>query len=169
MDTKAKRNCVYFGEKYLSHLMDRKTSDFHRKLIKIIHQDQIKGETEGFGNHMQGKLMNSKNIIMNKIILDTYTHKKFIVPCSAGSLFGVIYANGDTYPCEILNKKLGNLRDYDMNFMKLWKDKKAKSCRNFIKKSKCSCTFECVWTLNIISNFKFIFPLVRNAIKCRYQ
>ena len=40
MDTKAKRNCVYFGEKYLSQLMDKKTSEFHKKLIKIVNNNK---------------------------------------------------------------------------------------------------------------------------------
>lgn len=110
--------------------------------------------------------MNAKNKIMNEIISETYLKKKFIAPCAAGSLFGVIYANGDVYPCEMLDQqKLGNLRDYDMNFMGLWKGKKAEECRRFIIKSKCNCTFECAWTLNIISNFKFIPSLILNAVK----
>lgn len=138
----------------------------YSKLTKKIHEDQIKKETKGFGNNIQAKLMNSKNFIMNNLIKKIYLKNKFISYCSAGSLIGVIYANGDVYPCEILeNHKLGNLRDYNMDFIKLWKDKKAQNCRNFIKKTKCSCTFECAWTLNIISNFKFMPLLMLKSIR----
>ena len=56
-----------------------------------------------------------------------YLEPKFISPCHAGSLFGVITASGDVYPCEILEDKIiGNLRDYNMNFSNLWKSKKDK-------------------------------------------
>ncbi|HIH38904.1 TPA: hypothetical protein HA245_08240, partial [Candidatus Woesearchaeota archaeon] len=82
----------------------------------------------------------------------------YVAPCHSGALFGVIYANGDVYPCEILNdKKLGNLRDFDMNFMDLWNSKPVKECRSFIHDTKCTCTFECAWSINIISNAQF-FP-----------
>ena len=138
----------------------------YSKLIKKIREDQLDNGERGFGRGFQFRLMNSKNILMNKIIQKTYLNKKFISPCAAGSLLGVIYANGDIYPCEILSDfKLGNLRDYDMNFIKLWNDKKAKDCRAFIKRTKCSCTFECAWTLNIISQFKFLSPLLVNTLR----
>ena len=138
----------------------------YSELTKKIHNDQIKNKTKGFGNNIQAKLMNSKNFIMNNLIKKIYLKNRFVSYCSAGCLFGVIYANGDIYPCEILtNHKLGNLRDYDMDFMKLWKNKKAQNCRNFIKKTKCSCTFECAWTLNIISDFKFFPKLLINSMR----
>ena len=146
--------------------MKKKILDVYVKLTNKIYKDQVEGKTEGFGSHFQGRLMNSKNIIMKKIIAKTYLKKKFISNCPAGSLFGVVYANGDVYPCEILDEaKLGNLRDYDMNFMKLWNDKKTLECRRFVKNTQCNCTFECAWTLNIISNFKFIPSLMYNALK----
>lgn len=141
----------------------RKILEAYSNLTKRIYEDQIENKTQGFGKNIQARLMNSKNIIMNNLIKKIYLQKKFISYCAAGSLFGVISANGDVYPCEILgNYKLGNLRDYNMNFMKLWKDKKTQECRNFIKETKCNCTFECAWTLNIISNFKFIPSLLIN-------
>ena len=47
--------------------------------------------------------------------------------------FWVINADGRVYPCEILDKPLGALRDYDMNFMKLWNDKLAQQTKNGLK------------------------------------
>jgi radical SAM protein with 4Fe4S-binding SPASM domain len=136
------------------------------ELTKIMRKDQLSGVTKGFEKHFQGRLMNSKNILVSTIVAETYKDKKFIVNCSAASLFGVIYANGDVYPCEILSDKdLGNLRDYDMDFMKLWKNKQTNECKEFIKRTKCNCTYECVWSVNTISNPQFIVPMLYNAVR----
>lgn len=152
--------------KKMDQVIKRKILDVYNELTKRIYSDQLSGTTKGFERHFQGRLMNSKNMLVSKIVSDTYMEKKFIVNCSAAALFGVIYANGDVYPCEMLNNRnLGNLRDYNMNFMKLWQDKKAGECKEFIKKSKCSCTFECVWTVNAISSPRFIIPMLYNAAR----
>jgi radical SAM protein with 4Fe4S-binding SPASM domain len=146
--------------------LKKKILETYVHLTKEMREDQLSGATKGFEGHIQGRLMNSKNLLVSNIIAKTYLDKKFIANCSAASLFGVIYPNGDVYPCEILgNRKLGNIRDYDMNFMKLWQDKKTGKCRDFIKESKCNCTYECVWSVNAISNPRFIVPMLYNAAR----
>lgn len=137
------------------------------KLTTLIKVDQFKARTAGMGNDLKGSYLKARTNLMNKILLRTYIAKKFICYCSAGTLFGVIYANGDVFPCEILNNyNLGNLRDYDMDFMKLWDNNKSRQWRDHLKKSRCSCSFECAWSVNIISNIKFmpqlLFYLCRN-------
>ncbi|HIJ03763.1 radical SAM protein [Candidatus Woesearchaeota archaeon] len=138
--------------------MKKKLLDSYVALSNAIHQDQKKGTVNCWGGTLQGSVMEAKNMIMNRIIPDIYINNTYVAPCHSGALFGVIYANGDVYPCEILNdKKLGNLRDFDMNFMDLWNSKPVKECRSFIHDTKCTCTFECAWSINIISNAQF-FP-----------
>ena len=110
-------------------------------------------------------MLNAKNIILNQIIRSTYLKPKYIVPCAAASLFAVIYANGDVYPCEILNNPLGNLRKYGMDFMRLWDTREVKECRVFIRNTRCNCVYGCAWTINIISNLVFLPRLVYNFVK----
>ena len=84
--------------------------------------------------------------------------------CFAGRLFGVIAANGDIFPCEILeDKKLGNLRDKDMDFHQLWNSKENYDTRSFIKKSKCNCTYECALSYNILGNYRYQLGLLKSA------
>ncbi|MBS3151728.1 radical SAM protein [Candidatus Woesearchaeota archaeon] len=135
------------------------------KLTSLIQEDMLKRETKGYKDGLQGTLLNAKNMIMYKNIADTYMRPKYISHCPAGALFGVIWANGIVYPCEILNKPLGNLRDYGMNFMELWKNEQTKDVKKFIKDTDCNCTFECAWAINIISNKKYIPPLIANSIR----
>ena len=64
---------------------------------------------------------------------------KQVVPCKAGVLTGVVYANGDVSVCE-LHEPLGNLRD--TSFRKLWNSPKAGQLRAQIAAKSCWCTTE---------------------------
>ena len=107
-----------------------------------------------------------KDLIANKMVQEMYMTPKYISPCHAGSLFGVISASGSVFPCEILeDKKIGELRDFDMNFMKMWKGEKAKETKKFILDTKCNCTYECALSYNILGNWRYQPELLVAALK----
>jgi MoaA/NifB/PqqE/SkfB family radical SAM enzyme len=61
------------------------------------------------------------------------------VPCKAGILTGVVYANGDVSVCE-QHLPLGNLRE--KSFFDIWDSPEAEKLREQIKAKKCYCTNE---------------------------
>ncbi len=61
------------------------------------------------------------------------------VPCKAGVLTGVIYANGDVSVCE-QHFPLGNLRE--QSFFDIWDSDEANNLREQIRAKKCYCTNE---------------------------
>jgi MoaA/NifB/PqqE/SkfB family radical SAM enzyme len=61
------------------------------------------------------------------------------IPCTAGNMTGVVYANGDVSVCEI-REPLGNLRD--ASFFEIWNSEKAQRVRNEIRAKQCHCTTE---------------------------
>ena len=74
------------------------------------------------------------------------------ISCSAGRLSAYIDAHGNVYPCEILeNKKLGNLRDVNFDFEKIWFDPAHNELKSFIK-DKCFCTHSCFMLPSIMFN-----------------
>ena len=84
--------------------------------------------------------------------------------CFAGRLFGIVSANGDVYPCEILeDKKIGNLRENNMNFKEIWNSQRNIQTRKFIKDTKCNCTYECALSYNILGNYRYQFSLIKSA------
>jgi MoaA/NifB/PqqE/SkfB family radical SAM enzyme len=66
------------------------------------------------------------------------TESQFI-PCKAGVLTGVIYANGDVSVCE-QHLPLGNLREN--SFFEIWDSQAADRLRAQIKAKQCYCTNE---------------------------
>lgn len=69
----------------------------------------------------------------------TAKKQKQVIPCRAGVLSGVIYANGDVGFCETL-LPLGNLRE--KCFREIWHSDSAKALRRSIKNRECYCTNE---------------------------
>ena len=61
------------------------------------------------------------------------------VPCTAGKLTGVVYANGDVSVCES-HPPLGNLRQ--KSFFEIWDSEEARSLRASIQAKQCYCTNE---------------------------
>ncbi len=62
-----------------------------------------------------------------------------VVPCRAGRLSAVVYANGDVSLCEI-HEPLGNLREKP--FWEIWKSAEAEHLRACVANKECHCTTE---------------------------
>jgi MoaA/NifB/PqqE/SkfB family radical SAM enzyme len=62
--------------------------------------------------------------------------------CVSGRLAAVIYSYGDIAECEINNSVIGNLRDVDYDFNKLWFTEKAQEIAAQAADG-CFCTHEC--------------------------
>ena len=97
--------------------------------------------------------------------INSYIKPKFFTSCVAGRIFGVLKSNGDVYPCEILNKKIGNIKNYNYDFKKLWFTSLAKKTRNWIKSTNCNCHWECIYSYNLISNPKYVFKIIKDLFK----
>lgn len=142
----------------------------YKKITKKNVENVDKGNLRGFSNFdIEGKVINEKNKIQYKMIAETYLKPKFYSNCVAGSIFGVVTSDGNVLPCEILDKDkaLGNLKDYDFNFMELWNDTKAKNTRKWIKDTKCNCHWECIFTYNLVSSPKYSANIASKIIKSR--
>jgi len=71
--------------------------------------------------------------------VETVRQQRQVVPCRAGRLSAVVYANGDVSMCEI-HEPLGNLRNQSFN--EIWNSEKASKLRTSIKAGECYCTTE---------------------------
>jgi MoaA/NifB/PqqE/SkfB family radical SAM enzyme len=71
--------------------------------------------------------------------VQTLKEKTQVVPCRAGRLSAVVYANGDVSVCE-MHKPLGNLRK--QTFPEIWNSERAEALRASIGRKECFCTTE---------------------------
>lgn len=80
------------------------------------------------------------DIYMHELIAKTALEGRPQLQCFAGSAGAVIYDEGSISSCEILNS-VGNLRDYDWDFSKLWYSPVMDGRRETVANG-CFCTHE---------------------------
>ena len=80
------------------------------------------------------------DVYMHELIAKTALEGRPQLKCFAGDAGGVIYDEGTVSSCEIL-KPVGNLRDYDWDFSKLWYSPEMNARREKIADG-CFCTHE---------------------------
>ncbi len=75
-----------------------------------------------------------------------------MTPCYAGRLTLVITENGDVFPCESFNGKLGNLRKVNFNLKHILREPTCKKTLASIQNKQCYCHHECYMMMNILFN-----------------
>jgi len=133
---------------------------YYQDLVGKMENDFITGEVTGFRKIILWPVIIATKILMHRLVVKTY-FDGFQIPCMAGQLNTVIYSNGDVYPCEMLeNARLGNLREINYDFQKLWGSRKLKEIVRNIKINKCYCTHECHLPINILFSPKMLPKLI---------
>ena len=127
----------------------------------LFYSKKMSGHAKFKGN----KLATAGRIILNEKVQQIFETGEYQMPCYSANLSGVMYPEGQVHPCEILDKshQIGNIRDFNLDFRKLWLSQKAKKEINFIRKTKCVCTHECFNSVNILFNPKFYPKLIKIA------
>jgi MoaA/NifB/PqqE/SkfB family radical SAM enzyme len=69
-------------------------------------------------------------------------HHRWPMPCTAGQNVAVVDANGDVRACE-LRERLGNLRDYDLDWGRFWESREREDELRSIVEDGCWCTHVC--------------------------
>lgn len=105
--------------------------DEYQKLYAYIRRLWLPRETGRYGASVEPMLQWTK--------MQTLKEKRQVVPCNAGRLSAVVYANGDVGLCEI-HQPLGNLRA--QTFPEIWNSEQAQELRQAIRRKACYCTTE---------------------------
>ena len=90
------------------------------------------------------------------------SENKFQLPCLAGNRLLIIDDVGEVKPCEMLEYSMGNLREENYNINNILSSSKTERIKEFIKKTKCFCTFECAILDNIIFNWHMYPKILMN-------
>jgi len=129
-------------------------SEFARK-CENYHLDQDRS--------WKANLQRAKNRLAREAIAQVAAGEKSALPCLAGSSIGVLYSDGEVNVCELLKGELpadagtgpaesclGNIREVEYDFYRIWHSLEAENCRRWIRAVNCSCTHECFLTASIL-------------------
>jgi MoaA/NifB/PqqE/SkfB family radical SAM enzyme len=103
----------------------------YTELYQYIRRLWVSRETGRYGSMVEPMLQWAK--------VQTIAKRTQVIPCRAGRLSAVVYANGDVSVCE-LHKPLGNLRQ--KSFWEIWTSPEAQRLRESIARKDCYCTTE---------------------------
>lgn len=146
LDTKG-LNITPTSEKY------SKTIDF---LIKELRKQKFKEISKITQSFRQEYYQNVKRVIRDK---------KQIIPCYAGIASAQIAPSGDVWPCCIRADILGNLKEANFDFKKIWFSEKANEIREDIKSKKCFCPMANVSYTNMLCNLRTLTRITSHLIK----
>ncbi|MEB3165822.1 MAG: radical SAM protein, partial [Cyanobacteriota bacterium] len=96
--------------------------------VRSVWRDREKGR---FGSSVEPMLQWAKT--------ESIAQKTQVIPCKAGILSGVVYANGDVSICE-MHEPIGNLRQ--ASFREIWNSPQAGALRDQVEAKACWCTTE---------------------------
>lgn len=134
----------------------------YEEYAELMERDYKSGSLKGYDTFPMADVINAKRIVRHKLIAEIVRTNRYQTPCYAGNLGACLFANGDTYPCELLtDRRLGNVRDVGYDFKKIWFSKEADDARRFIRDSKCFCTYECFLTVNILFNPRMLMKVFK--------
>jgi len=106
----------------------------YQKAIDFLLEEMNKTKARGLSKITQSLRKNYYQLV--KKILKKKTQ---VIPCYAGFASAQISAEGEVWPCCVRGDNLGNLRENNYDFGKIWSNKKAQAVRESIKKKECWC------------------------------
>lgn len=129
-----------------------------KKQIEKIKKYELKSKVS------RKKIINIINDIFEECVIDFMENpSKRVLPCYAGRASFVLNYNGEIYPCMILPKSFGNVRNQD--FDEIWTSEKAEKIRKYIDKNRCSCITSCDIYPSIL--YSKTFKIVKNFLKVK--
>ena len=103
-----------------------------------------------------------ERVDLGKLVL---REKRQVIPCFSGFASAQIAPGGDVCLCCINAEPIGNLRDTEYDFKKIWFSEKAKESRSRIKRGECYCPLANASYTNMLHNFKSLCRVGWNFVR----
>ena len=135
----------------------RRYREFSKEVIRYRRSHMLDGS-------WSDRMVISKEEETYRLIHEAAFADHRISPCYGGELIGILSETGKVYLCETLDKEMGNVRDYDCDFARLWSSNGAEEGRRYQKELGCQCTYECAMSVNALFNPRRALRIVRNSL-----
>jgi MoaA/NifB/PqqE/SkfB family radical SAM enzyme len=139
----------------------------YRHAIERLEENLKTKESSRTYRFRGSRIKAAQDVLQRHLISRTLDEDKRLIPCYAGSLSLVLTESGEVYPCEILDRDLGNIRDYGYNIQRLLLSDRAKAVLHSISDSQCYCTHECNFMTNILFNPRLYPTLAREYLQIK--
>jgi MoaA/NifB/PqqE/SkfB family radical SAM enzyme len=113
------------------------------------------------------KLIQAFRLEYYNLVVEELKQRRQILPCYAGFASCQISVYADVWPCCILayDASMGNLREHDYDFRKVWFSKRADEVRRMIKAGVCYCPMANAHYTNMLCDTVTLLKVARNAVE----
>ena len=111
------------------------------------------------------RITESLRLVYYDIAIRILQENRQVIPCFAGISNIQMNPYGDVWPCCVLGyeQNMGNLRDYDYDFQRVFHSEQAAKVRKYIKDEKCACPLANQAYSNILCNPKSMIRFAKNV------
>lgn len=100
-----------------------------------------------------------------EIVKRTLREHRQVIPCMAGVASAQIAPNGDVWTCCIRAESMGNLRDHDYDFSKVWRSERANELRRSIKAGECYCPLANASYTNMLTHVPTLIKVASTVVR----
>jgi len=138
--------------------------EYQKILDHLYRLKNTKKENKPFAN-----VINAISRIINDQVIQILRTRKMPGRCYSYSKMILIQDDGDVFPCEYLNEKLGNLRNNGYDIKRILRNKNNRKIKDLIRDGKCHCTWECALVNNIVCNPRtypwLLFRIIKDTLR----
>lgn len=108
----------------------------------------------------------SLRLVYYELACRIVTEQRQVIPCYAGITNVHLTPHGQLWPCCVLGyaKPMGDLRDSNYDFWRIWHGARAKEIRESIKNKECACPLANQAYSNIICHSPSLLKALRNIV-----
>jgi len=114
--------------------------------------DRLIAYVESKRFHGLARITEALRVEYYKLVKRILEEQDQVIACYAGWVSAHIYADGTVWPCCVRADNLGNLRDHNYDFKKIWFGEKIREVRESIKAKECHCPLANASYTNILQD-----------------
>ena len=133
----------------------------YTEMMEYLYSLKRKKENKPFS-----ALLRSLYFTSMEVILKVLKQRSHPFNCVAADKLISVTERGEVFPCELLDKPMGNLRDYNYDIKEIIKRSKL---RGWIRKTKCTCTWECAVNASLIYDLRYYPKIIHRTMKILFK
>jgi MoaA/NifB/PqqE/SkfB family radical SAM enzyme len=127
--------------------------------------DYLKAQMQKSSNKGISKVTQAFRYEYYELVKKILLQQTQVIPCFAGILSAQISPDGDVWPCCIRGDSMGNLRQNNYDFRKVWKSGSAAKIRKSIRNKECHCPLANASYTNMLASPATLIKVVKNISK----
>jgi MoaA/NifB/PqqE/SkfB family radical SAM enzyme len=116
-------------------------------------------------HHPVARLVESLRLEYYELVKRTLAERRQVIPCFAGWASAHLAPDGHVWGCCVRAESMGNVRDVDYDFRRVWFSPKADQFRRSVAAGECACPLASAAYTNMLLSPSSLARVVRNYVR----